>query len=321
MQPDGARHEARRLAPRRLRPYSLLLVGGIVAPPALAQHNRSLQFTQQLEQAVALAKQSDRPLLCYVLNRGRRDNDDRRQRHSRMLRDPRVQRAASRFICVEVATPQHADLAAKWELEPDAHRRFVFVTPSGDALLSRYLENEDTFVQAADQAYESYLAQVYDERLGPALANREAPAREILQALRRVRSLQVEEADFAVCDLLRRPALSAELRRECFATLAVLSTPPAVDALLSLSRAEPAALAALADCTPAGAERLLEALVGDDDALRGRAYEAIVKICPPSRPKGARFWQTADREAQRQEVGRIRAHVRACAAAWRAAPQ
>lgn len=306
-----------------------LLLAAAPAPaqrPTVWHGQRPIQWSAQPRQAVARAHQLDRPVLFYISG-SRNDDNDLEDNQRQAFRHPLVRSIAEeRFVPVRLPrSPQSYALLQKTGAAPPFELSLHVVTAEGrfiGSIDASTAGNVWRLSEALTNLYRAYRVQYFTDYLEP-LFDAEAAATdgELRNALRMIRKLTLLEADLAVVSLAERggPAerggLSDALRAETARTLAALSTPASVRALVKMVAHEPKLQPMLADCTRGAAEYLLPFLDAGEPEYR-IAYEAAVRICRVPRPRPARFFENAERGRIDEELWRVRDHVRDCATEW-----
>jgi len=278
---------------------------------------QSLRWESDVEAGVRRAQREQRPILFYLLDRSRRDDRDLRQRQAAVFRDRRVVKMAQRFVLVRLAIDRHPDLRRRWGLGPNADRVVVFASPDGDALLRTGIGAAESFLGDMRRALAEFAWRLWRTRLRAVLRDAQASAKQKLTALQRVRNLRIREAEADLIALIQSDSTEEAVRQAGYRTLAVLSTPRGIEALLEAAREDEQAAEALRLCTPVGAEIMLDRVEPGDEHLRRLVYEAAVRICKIDARKSERFWETADERARLRELRRVRALVRRAAMRYR----
>ena len=300
---------------------------------ALQQELSGLTWSRNVPVVIATAKQTRRPILMLV--EGTRTSSRRQHLYSHndieqrknTLSDPRVAYAARMFVPVAVNRTDgaYADMFAELGVGLHTPYRILVISPEG-AKLGDFLIAPNPADLARDLARTSraYGRKLFETELKAKLDDPELPAGELKAILQIVCDLSIDEAEKGLIHVLERPQLDRAIRRLAYDGLAGLSTKGAVEFLLDqAATAEKAdagaAAAALAQCTRAGAEHLLDALETPEE--RGRflaAYRALVRICEVPAPKSDRFWQDDNKKVQSEEIGRVKALVTESARKWKA---
>jgi len=292
-----------------------------LAPGAAAQPHKTIPWSLQVEQGVAHARQTKRPLMFWVL--GRSDSRDPRieRAQKRAFRDSLVIEMSRRFVTLRLSRSRHRDLLEGWNLSPKTNLEIVFATPSGekiDRLAPLGVAEPDVLVRKMVLVFRHYRQVLFDTEIRPKLEDEETADKDLRAGLRLVAELLILSADQTVIDLLERESLSTAARNEIYDTLAALSTPAGVETLLKQASAdERAAAAALLRCTPGAAEQMLADLEVDDVDLQLAVYRAVTRICKIRDVKPDRFWQGRNQVVKRREIDRVRQIVTAVAKRWR----
>ena len=297
----------------------VVLTAGLLAGSAAGQ-SRPIQWISNANQGVAQARRTRLPLLFYVRGRSRGNESSIVRDQRRAFRDPMVSKiATSFFVPVRLAnSPQTRTLLQNMGA-PTASDQLVVATPEGDligTISAMQARSAGGLAKALMEQFRQYRAALYKKDVKPILDSKTSSSRDLIAALRLVDRFVIVEADEAVATLLERPGLPKTVRKQVYKTLATLSTPKSVAALLDVATSDKLAAKALARCTPAGAKAMLPALDPADAAKLVIVYEAVTKICrvPKKRPRG--FWNHANEELQIQEIERVKDLVQKKAARW-----
>jgi hypothetical protein len=300
----------------------LLIVAGalLLGRPALGQSTGAIQWSQDVEQSIARAQQTRRPIMFWVL--GRSDSRDKRVERDQQqaFRDPRVLELSSRFIPAKLSRSRYRDQLEKWNLSPKTNLEIVFATPDGDkidTLASAGVRQADVLARKMTLVFRYYRQVLFDQELKPKLEDESTSDEELEQALKLITELVILPADQSVIALLERPSLSGGTRRAVYDALATLSTSASVEALLAHAREDEHAAGALRNCTPDAAEQMLPALEGDDAALQLAVYHAVTRICKLRDVKPDRFWNGRYQVVKQKEIDRVRREATAVAQRWR----
>lgn len=302
------------------RRFVILVITLLLVPPATARGERAIQWLQKVEDGMALAQQTKRPLMFWVL--GRSDRRDRRMERSQKqaFRDPLVVEMSSRFVPVKLATSRHPELLEDWNLSPRINLEIVFATPAGkkiDTLAPLGVAQPDALARKMVLVFRHYRRQLFEHGIRPKLEDAETSDEDLQAALKLVAEFLILSADQSLVNLLERQSLSPSVRNQAYDALAALSTSTSVEALLSHAIDDEHAADVLVRCTPAAAEQMLPALEGPDPALRLVVYRAVTRICGIRNVKSDRFWQGRVQSVQRHELERVRRLVTATAQRWR----
>ncbi len=303
----------------RTRGLALFLVAGCVSA-VLAQ--RPIQWRVNVNQAVAAARQAQRPLLFYLPGDDDFDESDLEDAQEEVFRDPVVRGfVAERFIPVKLAHSSTTRQLLKELGVTVGYGLFLLVaTPDGE-LVGRIqphsVARKSRALKQMAQLFNTYREELYDEELEELLTKRKLDLREVRGALQLIREFLITKADETVAELLKRSRVSRGLRRDVYQTLAALSTGSSVETLVRAARDDEQARRALRQCTPAGAEHMLPLLVKEDGTVRRYVYDAIARICDFEDPKPERFWKNAEGAVQQQALADTRSKVERIAQAWR----
>ena len=173
---------------------------------------------------------------------------------------------------------------------------------------------------------QAFRQQVYDAQVRPIIepdastedAEKKPTDEDLLRALRTVRDHGILTADVPIAKLLKQTDLSQAVRAAGYDALATLSTPASAEALYEWALDDARAAAALAECTPEVAERLLSKLdASDPDAEHRMVYNAVTRICRVSNVKPDRFWEGTYKPILEKEVERVGQIVERTAARWK----
>jgi hypothetical protein len=306
-----------------MRPLFLLCSTiSIVALPGLAfGQSQGIEWQRDVDAAVALAKRTERPLMFYVVGSTSDRPDDVEKDQRRSFRDARVMQQARRFVPVRLARSQHVDQLKKWGVNPNANLDVIFTWPDGtriDQISASGAGIPESFAQKMAMVFNQYRNEVFAQKLRPMLDNPEATAREIRAALKQIDDFLILAADGTLASLLEREKLDPGVKPDIYKTLANLSTPTAVDALLKAARAgDQNAIKVLDDCTPEAAERMLDDVGSSEPARHLLAYKTVTKICRLKNVKPDKFWDGVNQRVKDAEIERVRNEVRHIAGRWK----
>jgi hypothetical protein len=302
---------------RGLLVLAIALVGTVCAA---AQQAVGIQWSLKVEESVAQAQRTKRPLMFWVLGRSA-SRDHRIERdQKRAFQDSLVVEMSSRFVPVRLSRSRYRDLLEGWDLSPKTNLEIVFTTPAGekiDTLAPLGACDPETLARKMTLVFRHYREVLFTTDVKPKLEDQDASARDIEAALNLISDFLILSADQAVIKLLEREQITPEIRKAAYQTLAALSTPAGVQVVLEHAATDELAAAALSGCTPDAAEQMLVALDGDDPDLRLAVYHAVTRICKLRDVKSDRFWQGRYERVKREEIERIRQLVTARARRWR----
>lgn len=309
----------------RLSAFVLTLAGG-----ALALAQGTIQWQFDAKKAVAMAKSSNRPIIVYVeasnSGSGRRNNDDGRDddtiRADTALRDPRVLRAVSSFVCLRLLSGRDREILPQFGLGAAASREMAFVSPDGDTLApplsSGGVGQVDSLLSRFSQVRENWGRKIFEKELKPIFDSKDSKPEDLQKALRVVVEMRIKTADTSVIALFARDPLDAATKTAALDTLTALSTKLSVEKLLELARKDDAAAKkALEKCSPAGAEFMLDELKDKDGKFDFNVYAAVTKICRIGETKPRTYFEKSRPESIDKELDRVRQIVRQQAQAWR----
>lgn len=301
--------------------------------PAHAQVGQGIAWPRNVEQAIAEAKKTQRPILLLVEGTSGRGGGRGRHLYSHSsvqgrqlaFSDRRVIYAARNFVPVAAqrGDSRYSGLFQQLGIGPHAGYRGVFITPDGAKLgESAALEDPARLAPEIAMAFRSYRAQFYKDELKAKFGDPNATVQETRDVLRKVAQMVVEQADGDVLAILDRPGLPTELRVAAYQALADLGTSAAVERLVEDAAGPDAATArlagqALASAPVGAAEFLLDRLDDDNAAIRLAAYRAITRICEVPQPKSDNFWTNAKEKRAAEELRRVRGLAEQCMTVWK----
>ncbi len=292
----------------------------LLAGRAVAQQPGAIQWSLKVEESVARAEQTRRPLMFWVLA-GSANRDHRVERdQKRAFTDPLVVELASRFVTARLSQSGYRDLLEKWNLSPRTNLEIVFVTPEGDkidTLAPQGVRNPEVLVRKMTLVYRHYRGVMFEKQLKPKLEDEATPNKELEEALKLIAQFLIVSADQSLIALFERETLGTGVRKQLYQTLAVLSTAASVELLLEQAVESEQAAAALTQCTPDAAERMLLALEDDNPVVRLAVYHAVTQVCRLRGVKSDRFWDGRNEIIKRKEIDRVRRQVKATAERWR----
>lgn len=324
---------------------SLAVVGAVsLAAFALAQVQKPIQWISNVEQGVAKAKRSGLPIMFYVAGSSRGDEGDLDDAQQRAFRDPLVRgMAEQRFVAIRLARSNataslleemgvsgageagaqgggnrgargRSDRAARFGMyivcaTPDG--KLIGVIPPGQVAEQRVLARQLTAM------FRKYRVGVFERDLKPTLEDEAARPADLMKALKKIDKFLITEADDSVVKLLERGQLGSTVEKQVYNVLAVLSTPRSVKSLLEAAPRDKLAAAALARCTPAGAEVMWSASKGGEMEQFVAAYTAVTKICKIRDAKPRGFWGGPRQQLIDAEIERVTQEVERRAKRWR----
>jgi hypothetical protein len=292
----------------------------LLVPPVTAQADDAISWSLKVEECIARARQTNLPLMFWVLGRSASRDHRIESAQKRAFRDPLVVELSRRFVTVRLSRSRYRDQLEKWNLSPRTNLEIVFATPTGekiDTLSPLGVGEPEVLARKMVLVFRHYREVFFETELRPKLEDDKTSDADLRAALKQVTELLILPADQCVVALLDRESLSDGVRKQVFETLAALSTAASVDALLKQAATDENARATLARCTPDAAERMLTELEGDDANLGLAVYRAVTRICRIRDVKPDRFWEGRNRVVKRKEIERVRRIVTSVAERWR----
>jgi hypothetical protein len=280
-----------------------------------------VEWLEEVEQAVAQSKQTQRPILFYIIPRGE-DSTELMDKQKQSFRDPLVAGIIrERFTAFQMRKSTLARTLLEQMGAADATPLSIVVSTPDPKLVGMISAEEivepQMLAQKLTQLFRTYRSDLFRKQLQPILTDEKASAENVISALQLVEEFLITEADDAVVELLNREKLSALIKERTFKTLAALSTPRSTGALLQAALEDEAAKEALATCTPGATETLVSALDPKDMDRHIIAYEALVRIFKIEDPRPADFWKNAAEELATQEIERVKKIATEAAEQWR----
>lgn len=300
----------------------------LFAGPAVAWAQVPIQWNSNPGAAVAQARRTGLPLMFYVP--GSRDNDsgDLVQGQQRTFRDKRVREFAQTYFIPTRMVRSSTNIPTLEKLNAPTNYGFyiVFATPEGDSLGMAdpaTAASTDALLQRMSQVLKQYRNKLYSEKLRKVLAGPRYDVGDARRALNAVQKLFISSADQDLARMLKSENLPQALEFEVMKTLAALSSPTAVKALVEHAKPNPhtgivdrRTQRVLQSVTPAGAKEMLPLLRAGDDAQRELIYEAAAKVVKLERPKNSLFWKNAGQAEIDEELQRLEERTRQVAERW-----
>jgi hypothetical protein len=293
--------------------------------PALAQN--PVQWYGNARAAIDRAHEQSLPLMFWVSESFEPgDDDDLRDAQEASFRDPTVVAfSRERYIPVRVArNSRMLEEAEKLGL-PKAYGLYIALITSDGRVLDQIdpgqVATPEALAERLAAAFRRYRDELYHEKLGPLIADLQAPKPEVRKAVQTVWRLGILIADRDVIALLQRPDLTPVERKRLYGLLGTLATDSCVDTLLTLAaQGDRDAAAALARAETGALERLLSELPqpGPDAPTERQlaAYAAAARIARMSTPRPSSFWATASPETHTEELDKLRRRAEAVLAYW-----
>ena len=288
----------------------------------VAQGERPVQWISNAQQGVAQAKRSGMPLLFYIGGSGSsgRSDSDLEDAQQQTLRDGLVRGIVqSRFVPVRLPRSTNTQtILNQMGARVGVGYCLVVATPDGEligVIDPQQLTDARTLARQLTAMFRKYRTQVFEKELKPKLEG--GSAGEIIKALKVIDAMLITEADTSVVALVEKGGLSPAVTKQAYSTLATLSTPAAVKALLKAALQDKLAARALNRCTAGGAAELLPALDSQNFDEFLVAYEAMTKICKINNAKPRGFWSGKNERLIQSELERVKAEVQKSSKLWR----
>lgn len=293
----------------------------MTAALATAQSSR-IQWINDARQAVATAQRVNRPIMAYVQASDHYCDEKVEREQKRAFLDERVQRHLKNFVPLKLMRARDRAILKDFGFSEVANMELSFISPTGEVLGrlgATAVAQPDSLAQKMSLVLQAFGQQIFERDVKPTLLNKDAKPAEIKRALGLVVEFQMTTADNDVAEQLKRERLDAGQRKAIYETLAVLSTKPAVDALLEAARGGDAVAAkTLEKCTPVAAAMMVADLKADAEPFDFLVYKAVTKICRIQKPKPEHFFKQAVPEAKAEEVKRVTEQAQEVAARWKA---
>lgn len=270
-----------------------------------------IRWSLQIEQGVAYAKKTNKPIMFYVKGSSGGDDDieDYERDHKHSFSDPVVYDLSKDFVCLQLSRSRYRSLLEQWQMSPRTNLDIVFTDPTGkklDMIAGSAITNPASLASKMRQVRRHWADQLFNDQVRPVLQKEAATPKELQDALDLIIEYGMTSADQAVIKLLDGK-LDPRTAAKGMDALAAISSKDAVTALVDRAKAgDKLAEKALGDCTPDAVQYLLPFLGGDDPALHLIAYHAITKICKIQGPKSDRFWSGPNVNARQKEIDRVR---------------
>lgn len=303
---------------RRIAAIAVLV---LTAPCVFAQNN-SINWSTNIDQGVALAQRNNIPIMFYVLaGSDDRDNDTERD-HRRAFADPRVVELSKRFVTLHMSRSRFRDQLTQWGLPPGSNMMIVFTRPDGtkiDFLGDQGVAQAQSLAQKMALVFNKFRTDIFEEQLKPKLVEEKVNEGDVRKALKLIESYTILAADDELIEFVAREDVSPALKLDAYETLALLSTPTGLKALLAIAPDEPKIAKLLEKCTPDAADRMLEQMTLDNPkpVMFFATYSAVTKICRVKSPKPDKFWTGDNLRIKNEELERVRGIVRDVAQRWR----
>jgi hypothetical protein len=288
---------------------------------AAGQAQRPIQWASNAQQGVSQAKRVGLPVLFYVTGSGR-EGGDLKDAQQQVFRDDLVRGIAeARFVPIRLS--QSSDNRAMLErmgvrvgygfclVVATPELELVGTIPPGQLTEARALARQLTAM------FRKYRTDYFERELKPKLEEETTQPGDVIKVLKAIEKLLIIEADDQVAKLLDREELSAAVKKQVYNTLAVLSAPAGVKALLKAAPRDKLAANALNRCTAGAAGEMLPALESENFEEFLVAYEAVTKICNIKGKKPRGFWGGKNERLISEELERVKEAVTKSAKRWR----
>lgn len=291
----------------------------ILGADALAQ--RPVQWISSPQRGVAQARKTFRPVLFYVPGDDGGGDNDMEDAQRIALRDSVVREIIeSRFVPVRLNRSNAAKQILQEIGAPTNYGNYLaVVSPNGKLIRQippRDVAGVDPLKRTLTNVFRQYRNEFYKEQIQAVLKAEKLDKSKILVALDQIQEFIITDADADVAALFEHEKLNPRIEREICDTLAVLSTPKAVEALVDQLGKVRYAEKALEKCTTGAAQHLLGMLKTKEGAVRPDVYQAIVEICNIDDGKPSRYWQSAPKDRQQEEIQRITEIAQKKATRW-----
>jgi len=300
----------------------LIASGLLVAAPARAQ--RPIQWISNMNQGVAQARKTGRPIMFYITGKsGNSQQDDILEAQQNTFRDPLVVGIAQeRFIPVRLAlSTQTKEMLRKLGAPTETGKYLLFTTPnmvSLGTLQPNQVADKNALPRLMTNMFRNYRDKVFEESIKPKLEDPETKDADLIRLFNQIERMLIMKADASVIKLIDGGKLGKNTLKQAYGTLASLSTRSSVQALHKAAVHDKIAVIALNKCTTGGAESLLPMLNSENDEEFFVAYGAMVKICKLGKPKPKGFWYGKNDRLIDEELDRVEKGVRSAAGKWRA---
>jgi hypothetical protein len=300
-----------------------VFVGALaLACSALAAAQYPIQWLGDPQAGVATAKRTLRPVLFYIPGALEDRRSDIKRAQDEAFAVPMVRDIADRCFVPIRLEPSSDHLQMLGDMgAPTTYGLYLAVVTPGGKLVGIVTPSDaadaKTLVTRLVALFSSYRHELYEQEIKPVLERDDARPPEIERVLGIVFEFRIAEADAAVLKLLERPQFAQTLRHDVYQTLATLSTPLAVQAVLDAAVTDRAAANALTQCTPVGTENMLPALTPGGSERAWLAYKTITQVNNIPDRKIRAFWKEADEAKQNAEIERVSKLTKERAARWR----
>jgi len=282
----------------------------------------SINWSTNVEQGVALAKRNNVPIMFYVLSGSDdRDNDIERD-HRASFADPRVFELSKKFVTLHMSRSRYRDQLTQWGLPFSSNMIIVFTKPDGtmiDTLSVGGVAQPQSLAQKMALVFNKFRTDLFENEIKPVLTADPLNEGDVRKGLKIIDAYTILAADQDLIAFLERDGVSPALKLDVYESLALLSTPASLKALLTAAEEDPKVAKLLEKCTPDAADRMLEQMTLENPkpAMFFAVYNAVTKICRVKSPKPERFWSGPNANLKTEELERVREIVRETARRWR----
>jgi hypothetical protein len=290
---------------------SFILISGLVAAPAGAQS--PIQWSGSAKMSVDRAVEMGVPVMFWVTDGNRWDDDDMKDAQRDAFRDPVVLAITERYF-VPCRVSRNSNVLAEAErlgLPTHFGLYIAIVTPEGklvDSIPPDQVATPELLAERLAAASRKYRDSVYAETLKPVITDLKADRSKVAEAVRAVWRMRIYSADQDIIALLSRDDVKGEQRSRLYQMLAAFATPASINALLDAAPKDKAAVAALSRAEPGALPTLVDAMPAKEGEATPRqiaAYRAAALVSKVGAMKDDKWWTTAtpaDREKERERV-------------------
>lgn len=301
--------------------FGLIAFVALCVPLTFAQ-NGGINWGANPQQGIALAQRNLKPIMFYVVAGTSSQCPDIIRDQRAAFADPLVLELAGRFVPIRLTGSVCQQELARWGLPTSSSLMLVFTKPDGTRLgeLSQGSTcNPASVASAMSSNFDKFRKDLFDTELKPRLESERIKDADVRKVLQIINSYAVVSADAALIEFVARSDISPALEIAAYESLAILSTPTAVDALWQVAGDNPKIAKLLEKGTPEAAAQLLKHMkLNDSDPARFQlAYDAVTRICKIKGAKPAQFWATANSTSKNKEIKRVSDAVRSAAKRWK----
>lgn len=301
---------------------SLVLFHGVLAGPAAAQSG--IQWSGSAKMSVDRAVEMGVPVMFWVTDGNRWDDDDLKDAQRDAFRDPIVLAITERYF-VPCRVSRNSNVLAEAErlgLPTHFGLYIAIVTPEGklvDQIDPGSVATPELLAEKLTAASRKYRDSVYNETLKPVITDLRTAKAKVAEAVRTVWRMRIYSADQDIVALVARDDVKGEQRSRLYQMLAAFGTAPCVNALLDAAPKDKAAVAALSRAEPAALPTLVEAMPATEGEATPRqiaAYRGAALVSKVGAMKDDKFWTTATAQDREKELERVKAAAIAVHNSW-----